>query len=296
MPTREVPVASPVPPCRRSHRAGRPARLLMTSARTPQSLRILWLGTSIMEHRQAHSPRLTDPATLAQVGETVRITEHRSTGYVHRVRLALQLAHPRVSFICDNRGQGGATSRDLATAAQALPPHLRYDLAVYGCGINDVWRAHQGRTAEEVSIQEYAEHYAATLTILTDRARRILCVSETPFGPVGPPAAVAAMNHDLELYNRAAAQCAATAGVPFVDVWTPFVQIARDFAHQPGRERPTLWSDGVHLSDLGVALLAQHVAGHLREERVIEQFLRAPADPSEGMRGRRATTPCTDGR
>ncbi|MET9393782.1 hypothetical protein ABZY20_25795 [Streptomyces sp. NPDC006624] len=66
----------------------------MTAPRTPQSLRILWLGTSIMEHRQAHSPRLTDPATLAQVGETVRITEHRSTGYVHHVHLALQLAHP----------------------------------------------------------------------------------------------------------------------------------------------------------------------------------------------------------
>ena len=268
----------------------------MTAARTPQSLRILWLGTSIMEHRQAHSPRLTDPATLARVGETVRITEHRSTGYVHRVHLALQLAHPRVSFICDNRGQGGATSRDLATAAHALPPHPRYDLAVYGCGINDVWRAHQGRTAEAVSIQEYAEHYATTLAVLTGRARRILCVSETPFGPVGSPGSVDSMNRDLDRYHQAAARTAAAAGIPYIDVWTPFTRAAREFAHQSGREPATLWSDGVHLSDLGVTLLAQHVTAHLREERVIEQLLRAPDHPSEGLRGRTVTAPCTDGR
>ncbi|MEU6351605.1 SGNH/GDSL hydrolase family protein [Streptomyces sp. NPDC047072] len=257
----------------------------MTSPSIPQSLRILWLGTSIMEHRQAHSPRLTEPATLAQVGETVRITEHRSTGYVHRVHLVLQLAHPRVSFICDNRGQGGATSRDLATAAHALSPHLRYDLAVYGCGINDVWRTHQGRTAEAVSIQEYAENYAATLALLTGQARRTLCVSETPFGPVCSPESVDSMNRDLDRYNQAAARTAAAAGVPYIDVWTPFTRTAREFAHQSGREQPTLWSDGVHLTDLGVTLLAQHVDAHLRAERVIEQLLRAPTDPSERLRG-----------
>ncbi|MBT2472706.1 hypothetical protein J7E97_33860 [Streptomyces sp. ISL-66] len=80
------------------------------------------------------------------------------------------------------------------------------------------------------------------------------------------------MNRDLDRYNRAAAQRAATAGVPFVDVWTPFAELARTFARQRVRPAPTLWSDGVHLSDLGVALLAQQVEARLREYRIVDQL------------------------
>lgn len=236
-------------------------------------MRILWLGTSIMEHRQAYSPRLTDPTNLAQVGETVRIEEHRSNGYVRSVHLALQLAHPRVAFVCHNQGQGGATSRDLARAARNLSAGARFDLAVFGCGINDVWRAHQGRNAEAVAIDEYAEHYTATLTILVARARHVVCVSETPIRPDADPQAVAAMNEDLARYNQAAAQCAATAGVPFIDVWTPFTETAYALARHRRTAAPMLWSDGVHLSDLGVALLTQQVVAHLRENRVVERLL-----------------------
>ncbi|MFD7323928.1 SGNH/GDSL hydrolase family protein [Streptomyces sp. NPDC059875] len=236
-------------------------------------MQILWLGTSIMEHRQAHSPRLTDPANLAQVGETVRIEEHRSHGYAHHVHLSLQLAHPYVAFACENRGQGGATSRDLARAAGALPADARLDLAVFGCGINDVWRAYQGREAEAVPIDEYAKHYTATLTILAARARHVVCVSETPVGPVADRETVAAMNGDLDRYNQAAAQRAATVGVPFIDVWTPFTETAHALAQHQHAEAPTLWSDGVHLSDLGVALLAQQFEAHLRENRVVERLL-----------------------
>ncbi|WP_329155875.1 SGNH/GDSL hydrolase family protein (plasmid) [Streptomyces sp. NBC_01456] len=237
----------------------------------PPGLTVCWLGTSIMEHRQAHSPRLTDPANLPEVGERVVVEEHLSRGYVHRVHLALQLAHPHTAIACDNHGQGGATSRDLAAAARALP--AAYDLAVFGCGINDVWRSHQGRTTEAVPIEEYARNYTTTLTALTDRARHVVCVSETPFGPVAGPEAVAAMNHDLHHYNQAAAHRAADAGVSFIDVWTPFTETARAFSHHTGGQAPTLWRDGVHLSDLGATLLAQQVGAHLREHRVIEQLL-----------------------
>ncbi|MEU4359950.1 hypothetical protein [Streptomyces virginiae] len=158
---------------------------------TPEvTLQIFWLGTSIMEHRQAYSSRLTDPTNLAQVGETIRIEEHRSNGYVHRIHVALQLAHPH------------------------------------------------------------------------------------PIGPITDPQTVAAMNEDLARYNQAAAQCAATAGVPFIDVWTPFTQTAYALTHHHHHaEAPTLWSDGVHLSDLGVALLTQQVEAHLRDHHVVERLL-----------------------
>ena len=114
------------------------------------------------------------PTNLAQVGQVVHIEEHRSNGYVHWVHLALQLAYPRVAFVCHNQGQGGATSRDLACAARNLSAGTRFDLAVFGCGINDVWRGYQGRDAEAVAIDEYAQHYMATLTILVATARHVV--------------------------------------------------------------------------------------------------------------------------
>ncbi|MFD7555812.1 SGNH/GDSL hydrolase family protein [Streptomyces sp. NPDC059835] len=225
-----------------------------------------------MEHREAHSPRLSDPSNLATVGEKVLVEEHRSRGYVHRVHLALQIAYPRVAFICDNRGQGGATSRDLAASARALTGGSLFDLAVFGCGINDVWRAYQGRAAEAVSLEEYIDHYTATLITLATRARHVVCVSETPFGPiVGTD--TAAMNRDIDCYNRAAARCAENANASFVDVWQPFTETARALACHGSGERPTLWSDGVHLSDLGVTLLAQQVETHLLEHGIVEQLL-----------------------
>jgi hypothetical protein len=103
---------------------------------TAQPFRIGWLGTSIMEHREAYSPRLTDQADMPRVGDTVVVEEHHSRGYVHRVHLALQLAHPQTAFACDNYGQGGATSRDLAATARALPAEAGYHLAVFGCVVS----------------------------------------------------------------------------------------------------------------------------------------------------------------
>jgi lysophospholipase L1-like esterase len=247
---------------------------------TAQPFRIGWLGTSIMEHREAYSPRLTDQADMPRVGDTVVVEEHHSRGYVHRVHLALQLAHPQTAFACDNYGQGGATSRDLAATARALPAEAGYHLAVFGCGINDVWRAHQGRTAEVVSIEEYTEHYTDTLTTLATRARCVVCVSETPFGPVAEPQTVAAMNTDLARYNQAAARCAAAAGVPFIDIWTPFTETARALASQRPGNTPSLWSDGVHLSDLGVAFLARQIETHLHEHRIVEQLQPDPRPQS----------------
>ena len=81
------------------------------------------------------------------------------------------------------------------------------------------------------------------------------------------------MNEDLARYNQGAAECAATAGVPFTDVWTPFTETAYALARHRCTEAPALWSDGVHLSDLGAALLVRQVEAHLREDRVVERLL-----------------------
>ncbi|WP_405891593.1 GDSL-type esterase/lipase family protein [Streptomyces sp. NBC_00133] len=126
--------------------------------------------------------------------------------------------------------------------------------------MNDVWRRLPAREAEAVGIKEYAQNYAEILTTLGALSRvGVVCLSETPFGPVADPAVVKVMNERLATFNEAAARAAATAGAHFVDVWTPFTVAADELASGSGETGLSLWSDGVHLSDLGDALMQQRV-------------------------------------
>ncbi|MFD4525525.1 SGNH/GDSL hydrolase family protein [Streptomyces sp. NPDC058470] len=173
------------------------------------------------------------------------------------------LRHPQ-------RGEGGATSRDIAgiVAADRATTGTDYDLAFLGCGINDVWRHFQGRTSEAVGLEEYTRHLNAMLDQLSGYTRKLVFVSETPFGPVEDPNTVTAMNAELARYNAAAHAAAAAHGALFLDVWAPFTAAARHLTGDPG----ALWSDGVHLTELGDTVLLQQTERLLAEHRIIEKL------------------------
>ena len=137
-----------------------------------------------------------------------------------------------------------------------------------GCGINDVWRHFQGRTAEAVDLDEYTRHLHTMLDQLSAYTRKIVIVSETPFGPVEDPDTVTAMNAELARYNAAAHAAAATHGELFLDVWGPFTAAARHLTGDPA----ALWSDGVHLSELGDTVLLQQTERLLAEHRIVERL------------------------
>lgn len=63
------------------------------------------------------------------------------------------------------------------------------------------------------------------------------------------------MNETLARYNQTAIRPATGRGARFLDVWVPFITAARQLATASAARR--LWSDGVHLSELGDALM-QH--------------------------------------
>lgn len=265
-------VTHSLPPDTVAH--GAPARPTRAFAGPPapdgtvhRTLRVGWFGTSIVEHLEGYNARLVNQADLPPVGSSVIVEGWHQRGYVQRLRLALQSAYPHLRFTVDNRGEGGATSRDIAGIVRdALADGARYDLAFLDCGINDVWRGFQGRTAEAVDENEYAEHYRAMLSALTAAARTVVCLTETPFGPVDTPQVVEAMNAKVARYNHIAAQAAAQAGVPMLDVWTPFARAARILADQG----PALWSDGAHMSELGDALLLREVEQYLTTAGVLD--------------------------
>uniref|UniRef100_UPI0024562369 acyltransferase n=1 Tax=Nocardia farcinica TaxID=37329 RepID=UPI0024562369 len=76
-------------------------------------LRIGWFGTSLMEHLEAHNPRLHTQADLPEIGEHIEVTERRHRGYVTALTTTWQTLYPWVTITSDNHGEGGATSRDV---------------------------------------------------------------------------------------------------------------------------------------------------------------------------------------
>ncbi|MFI6277864.1 GDSL-type esterase/lipase family protein [Streptomyces sp. NPDC050988] len=241
-----------------------------------RTLTVGFFGTSIMEHLEAFNAQMATQANLPEVGSKVTVEGWHQRGWVHRLALSLRAAHAHVGFDIRNHGEGGATSRDIASLVEAdrATSGVDYDLVFLGCGINDVWRRFQNRLTEAVLIEEYTQRINTMLEQLTGYSRQAVVISETPFGPIENPATVAAMNTELASYNEAARKAAAAHGALFLDVWTPFTAVARQL---PADDTTGgVWSDGVHLTELGDTVLLQHTERLLAEHRIVEKLLDYP--------------------
>lgn len=264
--TRSLPpncIAAGIPACSLRTFAG-PLRPIDNPAR----MRIGFFGTSIMQHLEAYAPRIFDQMNLPQVGEVVEITEWRTRGYVHGLELELQVRWPHVRVEVHNHGYGGANTRKLLQVIdkKLTADPCRYDLILFSCGVNDVWRRFQGRLDEAVDIDEYAANYRAALTRLTRVARRVVCLTETPCDET----AAMPMNAELTRYNAIGSAVAHEFGLPVLDVWGPFLAAA-EYRRVTGA--PSLWADGVHLSEHGDATLLALVGDTLRERGIIDDLL-----------------------
>ncbi|MGW0883232.1 GDSL-type esterase/lipase family protein [Streptomyces sp. NPDC002671] len=267
-------VATGVPAGARRHFDGAPAPRV-----NPRTLTVGFFGTSIMEHLEAYNAQMTTQADLPVVGSNVTVEGWHQRGWVHRLSLSLRAAFPYVTFDVRNHGEGGATSRDVAGIVEGdrATTGTDYDLAFLGCGINDVWRRFQNRMSEAVDLDEYTRHLDTMLKQLSGYSRRIVVVSETPFGPIEDPGTVAEMNADLARYNEAAGTAAATRGALFLDVWTPFNAAAWQLTPANDGDAPvSLWSDGAHLTELGDTVLLQQAERILAEHRIVEKLLDYP--------------------
>ncbi|WP_433294411.1 GDSL-type esterase/lipase family protein [Actinoplanes sp. CA-030573] len=232
-------------------------------------VRVGFFGTSIMEHLEAVSAALSRQADLPPPGSTVVVDGWQRRGWPYRLILSLRARYPQLRFEVGNRAAGGATSRDLAAAVEADPVLAGggYDLVFVGCGINDVWRRYQQRPDEAVGLTEYAHLMEAVIDRLARTCRHVIIVGETPFGPVAEPEVVDAMNTDLATYTKALERLAVRAGARFVGLREPFLQASALLG--PAHE---LWTDGVHMSELGDTLIVQQVERTLAEHAIIENL------------------------
>ncbi|GAA3086885.1 hypothetical protein GCM10020000_86990 [Streptomyces olivoverticillatus] len=248
-----------------------------TSSREDRrTLTIGFFGTSIMEHLEAFNAQMTTQADLPEVGSKISVEGWHRRGWVQRLTLSLRAARAHVAFDVRNHGEGGATSRDVAKIVEAdrATTGADYDLVFLGCGINDVWRRFQNRLPEAVDLGEYTRHMNTMLEQLTGYTRQVIVIGETPFGLAEDPETVAAMNTELARYNEAARTAAAAHGALFLSVWAPFTAAAR---HLPADDvTGGVWSDGVHLTELGDTILLQQAEHLLTEHRIIEALLDYP--------------------
>lgn len=268
-------MTQPVPPnsvvAGSSTTVGRCFSSALPGLESVHELTFAWFGASIMEHLEGVSEELVCQAALPQPGAMVRVDGLRNMGYPERVRLRLAVEKPEVRFRFDNRASGGDTSRGvLAAIESARASGLRCDVGVFGAGINDVWRAFQGKAEQAVGVDEFRRNTRDSITQLKAMSRKVLCIGETPFGWVDG-CDVEAMNAALAEYNDVARQEAADAGVEFVDVWTRFadtVQLSRQ-GHGP---REDVWSDGVHMAPLGDEIITTCLVDTLMRNAIIDEL------------------------
>ncbi|WP_280503691.1 GDSL-type esterase/lipase family protein, partial [Nocardia farcinica] len=154
----------------------------------------------------------------------------------------------------------------------------RWDLAMLGVGINDVWRHHQGRHREAVGLAEYEANLATMLALLGERARQVLVIGEPPMG-WEPGIDVPAANTDLLTYNAAARRAATAAGAHYIDLWNEILYTATCFGWDldnptaPASGAMSVWSDGVHLSEHGDELLRRTIADYIADHRLLDSLL-----------------------
>jgi lysophospholipase L1-like esterase len=241
-----------------------------------------------MEHVEGFSRRMVDQSDLPEIGSSLTVEGWRKRGYVQRLELHWRTGWPHLGFDFDNRAQGGATSRTILQRVRAWSAAGgTADLAFLGCGINDVWRTFQGRTHEAVDIHEFSDNYQETVQLLAGASLHLVCIGETPFG-WDTELDVTLLNRELAAYNAVAARIAAQESADFIDVWHAFTATAKQFSSRVAGDGSgeTLWSDGVHLSELGDALMLRLVDDHVREHRLIEAITagRRPFDDGEQTR------------
>lgn len=228
-----------------------------------RSLKVRFVGTSIMEHLTGYSERMSVPGMLAPVGESVVVQSHVNSGWTADLVDHLRLSLRDVHWVADNHSVGGATSRDLVRVVDRLDTPS--DLTLVGCGINDVWRRFQGRHDEAVDLDEYAANIRRLLSRLQMLSREVLLVTETPFDPMGSDSTE--INSVLGQYVKAAVNIAADLGIRVIDAMEEFILASAGAVADSG-----LWTDGVHLSRRGDLLLTRLALETIRNEGILHNL------------------------
>jgi lysophospholipase L1-like esterase len=223
-------------------------------------LPICFFGDSLVDRPSiiVDNPHFDLPA----IGQVVPVRGHEKGGFYKVVSQNLTVAYPEQAFSFSNFAVGGSTVRDVERQVEracSLVPQTV--LSVVCVGINDVIRAFQGRYAEGVNLDEFAERYTRIVARLCAHSSFVLCICE-PFGDVGEGSG--ALRAELIRYNAVVSSIVSRLGqgkLACVDLFARFEQVNAALVAR-GAQIP-LWVDGVHLSEVGNILAADAIMSAL---------------------------------
>ena len=222
---------------------------------------------------------------LPALGQSVPVRGHETAGFFKLVLQRLQVAFPERSFQFLNFAVGGSTIRDVQTQLADSEQRIPYpDVSFICVGINDVMRRFQGRPSEAVDLPEFSDRYAQVIDEAQRRSRLVLCLGE-PLVNVSNDAP--AINSVLKTYNDAIESEVTrrkSGNIYFIDLFSQFERVNVNLSAHSGYE--SLWSDGVHLSDIGNVLAADIIMRNLERDDIQRALFRLQSFEQDEARKR----------
>jgi hypothetical protein len=133
-------------------------------------------------------------------------------------------------------------------------------------------RTFQGRPSESVDLAEFSDRYAQVIDEAQRRSRLVFCLGE-PLVNVSNDAA--AINSTLKMYNdviESEVGRRKSSKIYFIDLFSQFERVQVNLSAHSGSE--SLWSDGVHLSEIGNVLAADIIMRNLEREDIQRELFK----------------------
>ena len=122
--------------------------------------------------------RFQDNQTILFIGDSITDCARRQApyaplgrGYVHFAANSLQVAHPDLHLIIENRGIGGDTTRDLIARWETDCIALKPDIVSLMIGINDLWYKY-GQSYQSQQKHVPADEYEENMRLLLARTKQ----------------------------------------------------------------------------------------------------------------------------
>lgn len=223
------------------------------------TLAILLLSVAMVTASPADElPAIPRGGQLVLFGDSITAYGDRPGGWVRTLRnqLAEELGRPDIRVV--NAGQGGDVVQDL---------HRRFfwrtwrspDLVVLCIGINDARRA-SGLGYTDLDLKEYREGLDSLITKLQAAGAKVVVASPIVSGE--QMRGRNALDSIVDAYARTAGEVAERRGVPFIDLRSIFFDRLAS-ANIGDKSFGVLTYDGLHLNEVGNALMAEAVMGKL---------------------------------
>jgi lysophospholipase L1-like esterase len=154
-----------------------------------------------------------------------------------------------------NAGIGGNTSADGLKRFQSDVLEHKPQYVVLMFGLNDSW-IDNGKTASRLTVDEYRTNLREMISKLA--AQEVKVVLMTP-NPALPPAYGPERNAMLRPYVTAVRQLAAELGLPLIDVYRHFAELALEHP-----DINSLFTDDMHPNPAGQVQIAQLLQEHFQ--------------------------------